>query len=383
MKSASVLFFSFLFLITVNVTIAQKSDNKIGDIKSAKLYKAGDQTSFPAIALNGNDALELHFDDMDADIKNYYYSFQLCNWDWSPSMLHTFEYTKGFQNVRITNYRNSSLSTIRYTHYQAVVPERNSYPTRSGNYLLKVFINGDTNKLAFTKRFVVIDNKAAVAAQLQQPFNAQIFRTHQKLQIGITTDNRIQLFGPQDLKLMILQNHNWLTALAVERPTIYRGNYYEYSDESITAMPAGKEWRWIDLRSYRLKSDRMEDINTRGDTTKVYVKREGSRNGQVYVYYRDVNGHYIIETLENINPFWQGEYGSVHFTYQPPGNRAFEGSDVYIFGEFTNYAKDETGKMEFNAEKGVYEKTVFLKQGFYNYNYITLPNNKQGYPDFS
>jgi len=375
--------FLFISCKTSGVANAQSHGNTIGRIKSSKLYKAGDQTSFPALALNGNDALELHFDDLDADIKNYYYSFQLCNWDWSPSVLHTFEYTKGFQNVRITNYRNSSLSTIRYTHYQAVVPDRNSYPSRSGNYLLKVFINGDTSKLAFSKRFVVIDNKSAVAAQLQQPFNSQIFRTHQKLQIGVTTDSRIQLFGPQDLKVMILQNNNWQTALALERPTIFRGNYYEYSDESITAMPAGKEWRWIDLRSYRLKSDRMEDINTRGDTTEVYVKKEGSRNGQIYVYYRDVNGRYVIETLENINPFWQGEYGSVHFTYQPPGNKAFEGKDVYIFGELSNFAKDEDGKMDFNEEKGVYEKTLFLKQGFYNYNYITQPGNDNAYPDFS
>ncbi|MDQ3683467.1 MAG: DUF5103 domain-containing protein [Bacteroidota bacterium] len=385
MKCCTLFFCCFVFYCckATGVANTQTDGNGIGNIKSTKLYKSGDQTSFPAIALNGNDALELHFDDLDADIKNYYYSFQLCNWDWSPSVLHTFEYTKGFQNVRITNYRNSSLSTIRYTHYQAVVPDRNSYPSRSGNYVLKVFINGDTSKLAFSKRFVVIDNKAAVAAQLQQPFNSQIFRTHQKLQIGITTDNRIQLFGPQDLKVLILQNSNWQTALALERPTIYRGNYYEYSDESITAMPAGKEWRWIDLRSYRLKSDRMENINTRGDTTEVYVKKEGSRNGQIYVYYRDVNGRYVIETLENINPFWQGEYGSVNFTYQPPGNQALPGNDVYIFGELTNFAEDASGKMEFNEEKGVYEKTLFLKQGFYNYNYITQPTDKKGYPDFS
>lgn len=33
--------------------------------------------------------------------------------------------------------------------------------------------------------------------------------------------------------------------------------------------------------------------------------------------------------------------------------------------------------MDFNEETGVYEKTLFLKQGFYNYSYITLPDKKQ------
>ena len=362
---------------------AQQQEGSVGDIMSVKLYKPGDQTSFPMIALGSTEGLELHFDDLEADVKNYYYTFQLCNADWSRSVLHPFEYTKGFQNVRITNYRNSSISSTRYTHYQATIPDRNSYPTRSGNYLLKVFINADTNKLAFTRRFVVVDSKAEVAAQIQQPFNAQYFRTHQKLQVGVRTDNRIQIFSPSDIKVVILQNNNWLTSTLIDRPTIYRGNYYEYSDESITAFQAGKEWRWIDLRSLRLMSDRMESIDTKGDTTHVYVKPEGTRTSQVYVYYRDLNGSYTIETMESINPFWQGEYGLVHFTYVPPENKAFEGNDVYLFGEMTNYAGNREGKMEFNDDKGVYEKTMYLKQGFYSYTYITMPRGKEGYPDFS
>src|SRR5690349_19491944 len=107
------------------------------NIHAVKLYKSGDQASFPVLNLNGSETLELHFDDLDADIKTYYYSFVLCNADWSPSLLRTFEYTKGFQNSRITVYRNSSIAFTRYTHYQATIPDRNSAPSRSGNYLLK------------------------------------------------------------------------------------------------------------------------------------------------------------------------------------------------------------------------------------------------------
>lgn len=354
------------------------------EIRTAKLYKQGDQTSMPMINLGSAEGLELHFDDMAGDIKNYYYSFQLCNADWTPSGMHPLEYLKGFQTVRISNYRNSSVASTRYTHYQASVPDRSSYPTRSGNYLLRVFLNNDTNQIAFTKRFLVVDNKASIAAQVQQPFNSQYFRTHQKLQVTLTTDNRIQVFSPQDIKLVILQNNNWQTAVETDRPTIYRGNYYEYNDEAFTSIPSGKEWRWIDLRSLRLRSDRMESIDTRGDTTHVYVKPDGSRNGQVYVYYRDLNGSYSVETMESVNPFWQGEYGMVHFTYVPPANRAFEGRDVHLFGELTDYSAGNAGRMEFNTEKGIYEKTLYLKQGFYNYMYVTLPTRGGSeFPDFS
>ncbi len=365
-----------------SVSTQQMAAEGMNLIRTIKLHRSGDQTSFPMIALGSQETLELHFDDLAGNIKNYYYTLQLCNLDWSPGMLHSFEYLKGFQTVRITNYRNSSLSSTRYTHYQATIPDRNSVPNKSGNYLLKVFLNNDTTQLVFTKRFVIVDNKTAVAAQLQQPFNSQFFRSHQKLQIAVTTDNRTQVFSPQDLKVVVLQNNNWTTSLYIDRPTIYRGNYYEYSDESITAMPAGKEWRWIDIRSLRLMSDRMESINTKGDTTHVYVKKESSRNGQVYVYYRDLNGTYSIEAMESVNPFWQGEYGLVHFTYIPPGNRAFDRQDVHLFGELTDYATGDEGKMNFNDDKGWYEKTLYLKQGFYNYTYVTLPRGGSAYPDF-
>lgn len=378
----------FLFFISCKTpalaqNVVPDTRGVVGNIHSDKLYRSGDQTSFPILTLGSSDYLELHFDDLDGDIKNYYYSFQLCNANWTPSVLHPFEYTKGFQNVRITTYRNSSIASTRYTHYQANVPDRSSFPNRSGNYLLKVFINNDTTKLAFTKRFVIVDHKAKIAAQIQQPFNATAFRTHQKLLVTVTTDNRLQNFNPQDLKVVILQNNNWKTSTLIERPTIFRGNYFEYSDEAITALPAAKEWRWLDMRSLRLQSDRMQRIDTRKDTTEIWMKPEGSRTGQVYVYYRDMNGMYAIETMESINPFWQGEYGWVNFTYVPPGGRAFTGRDVYLFGELTDYTANGRGRMLWDSDEGVYKARLFLKQGFYNYMYVTYANDRIDYPDFS
>ncbi|MFL5742053.1 MAG: DUF5103 domain-containing protein [Flavisolibacter sp.] len=369
--------------ILLSTSAFAQGETKDENIRSIKLYKLGDQTSFPMISVGFTDQLELDFDDLTNRVKNYYYSFELCNADWTPSILRSFEYIQGFQDVKISNYRNSSLSTIHYVHYQAMVPDRNCYPSHSGNYLLKVFLDHDTSRLVFTRRMVVVDPKTAVSAQIQQPYNSSLFRTAQKLSIAVQTDNRVQVMSPGDLKVVILQNNNWQTSSFIDHPTIYRGNYYEYSDESVTALPAGKEFRWIDLRSLRLKSDRMLDINNRADTTQIYVKPDPNRTQQVYVYYRDLNGSYTIEALESINPFWQGDYAQVHFSYFPPGNRPLEGNDLYLFGEFSNYASDTTGKMIFNPEHGAYEKTFLLKQGFYNYAYITQPAGGHGYPDFS
>ena len=376
------LFLSLFFLACAGTSFAQMplAAQHIG---SAKLYRSGNQTSFPAIALNSNETLQLDFDDLDTRVKNYYYTYQLCNADWSPSILHSFEYIKGFQNNRITTYRNSSIATTHYVHYQATLPDRNCYPSKSGNYLLKVFSDNDTSKLVFTKRFVVLESQSSVAAQVQQAFNAQYYNNYQKLSIVVKTDSRIQALSPTDIKVVVLQNNNWQTSLFLDRPTITRGNYYEYSDEGITAMPAGKEFRWVDLRSLRLLSDRVKRMEAINDTTHIFLQPDPSRSNHPYLDYNDMNGSYVIETMESINPFWQGDYAQVHFSYFPPDNRPVSGRDVFIFGELTNYANDSSSKMTFNADRGAYEKTLFLKQGYYNYNYITLPAGKQGYPDFS
>lgn len=373
----------FLLMLLLGPAAFGQGSQTDENIRSIKLYRFGDQISFPAISLGDLNALELHFDDFDTRVKNYYYTFQLCNADWSPSMLRPFDYIKGFPNVRITNYRNSSITNYRYIHYQAQLPERTSYPNRSGNYLLKVFLDNDTSQVVFTRRFVVVENKANVAVQFLQPFSAQMFRSGHKINVTVTTDNRMQILSPNDLKVVILQNNNWQSSIFIDRPTIYRGNYYEYSDEQITTMPAGKEFRWIDLRSLRLMSDRMQEIDTRKDTTEVFVKPDAPRGSQVYVYYRDINGSYTIETMENVNPFWQGDYAKVHFSFFPPGNVPIAGDDVYLFGEFTNYGADSSGKMNFNPDRGAYEKTMLLKQGYYNYAYVTMPKGQKSFPDFS
>lgn len=371
----------YIFLLTISLYFLA-ANGQIPDhtyksnIRSVKLHKTGDIYSYPIIKLNSGEELDLHFDDLDANIKNYYYTYQLCNADWSSSNLHPFDFIKGFQSVRITTYRNSSIAFTRYTNYQARIPDKNCIPARSGNYILKVFLDGDTSKIVFTKRFLVVDSKSSIGAQVLQPFNGNIFRTHQKLQVAVNINPQQNVFNQQDLKVVLLQNNAWASAIYLNRPNIMRGNYFEYNDEMATSFAAGKEWRWIDLRSIRLMSERMTRLDKQATRTDVYVKPDGERQQQVYFYYRDINGLFTIETTDNVNPFWQSDYAYVHFSFFPPGNRQYPERDVYIFGELSNYSLNENSMMEFNEEKGAYEKTLFLKQGFYNYSYVTLPAKK-------
>jgi Domain of unknown function (DUF5103) len=345
------------------------------NIKTCQLFAYGNQLGYPILHLNSSDRLELHFDDLDADVKNYSYTYQLCNADWKTALISELDYIRGFSQIPINNYRYSSISLTRYTHYQGIVPDQNCVPTRSGNYLLKVFLDGDTSKLVFARRFLVVEDGVNIDAQLLQPFNPLLSLTHQKLQFSINTRSLSIANAAQQVSVIILQNNRWDNALHDIKPSFYSVSTLKYTSDDDYNFPAGKQWRWVDIQSFRFQSDRVHHVNYSKNSTEIFVMPDQDRSQKPYYYYNDYNGLYLIQTTENIDPLWQADYATVHFSFVPPGNIPFTDKDVYILGQLTNYALNDSTKMSFNAEKGIYEVAVFLKQGFYYYSYVTVNKN--------
>lgn len=337
-------------------------------IQQVKLFPVGNPLGYPIIRLGSADQLELHFDDREGGTKAYSYTWQLCNADWTPANLNSMDYIKGFSQQRITTYRSSSVALTRYTHYQVQLPDRGSAPSRSGNYLVKVFLNGDPSQLAFTRRVLVVDEKASVGLQIQQPFNNQVFTTHQKLMFTVNM-RQLNLVNPmQQVQVVLIQNNRWDNSKTGLKPTFVRQNQLEYNTEQDAVFAAGKEWRWLDLRSFRLQSERVDSAVYQKTATDIFVKTDVDRSGLRVVYYRDGNGMYFNETLDGVNPYWQGDYATVHFSFRPPGGLEFK-QEMYLFGELTNYGKNPQAKMVFNKDRGVYETSIWLKQGYYDYGY--------------
>ena len=366
-----------VILLQVFSLYAQKNPEAIlkSNIKAVRLHVYGDQQALPVYKLNSGDRLELHFDDLDANVKSYYYTYQLCDYNWQPVRLSPFDYIKGFTQQRITSYRFSSIAFTRYTHYQVILPEANTLPTRSGNYLLKVFLDGDTSKLAFTRALLVLDLKSSLVAQFIQPFTPQFFKTHQRLKFTVNLEGLNAFNANQQVKVIVLQNNRWDNAIGNVSPTFVRGNTLEYNTENSFVFPGGKEWRWLDLRSFRLQSERVEKADYSKKETKIFVKPDADRTGQRYIYYQDLNGLFQVTTYESINPYWQGDYATVQFNFITPTQQPYPDKDLYLFGQLTDYKLNASAKMEFNPEKGMYEGTQFLKQGYYNYSYMLVDKN--------
>ena len=380
MKLIRPLVFAIVLFVFINANVRAQVPDSIymNNIKTVKLYPLGNQLLLPVINLNSGDQLELHFDDMQADVKYYYYTYQLCNSDWKPLTLSPFDYVKGFTQSRINTYRFSSIAYTRYTHYQARLPERNSYPTKSGNYILKVYLDSDTSKVAFTKRLMVVENKAAILAKVTQPFAPEYFRTHQKVQFTVDVKAIPNFNSPQELRVVVLQNNRWDNAATNLKPAFVRGSTLEFNSETSGIFPGGKEWRWLDIRDFRLQSDRVVSADYNKNSTEIYLRPDIPLSAQRYVYYRDFNGMYNTEAIRGINPLWEADYATVHFNFVPPNNVAYTNKDIYLFGQLTNYNLTDSVKMIFNEEKGKYETKLFLKQGYYDYTYLAVDKNNPG-----
>ena len=371
-------FFIFILscITTVNGFAQQVEKIYKSFIQTPQLFMYGNQQGLPVYTLNSGDRLELEFDDMEGSLKSYYYSFVLCDYNWKEVDLSPFDYIKGFTQNRITTYRYSSIALTRYTHYQAFLPDRNSLPTRSGNYLLKVYLDGDISKLAFTKQMLVLDQKAGVSGTVVQPFSPQFSNTYQKIRMTVNTGGLANAFSAaQQVKVVVLQNNRWDIAQRDIAPTFVRGNMLEYSTEDRAIFPAGKEWRWLDLRSFSLQSDRVDSAQYKKDRTTIFLKTDIDRTAQRYVYFPDYDGMYNIVTYESINPFWQGDYATVHFSLTTAGGDPYLKRNIYLAGSITGYELSDKWKMNFNEETRKYECSAFLKQGYYNYTYISVDEN--------
>ena len=362
-------------LLFFNLSAQQPDRIYMPEIHSVKLFISGNQSAYPIIQLNSVMNLELHFDDLSASIKNYNYTYVLCDANWQPVDLSPFDYLQGFTQGRLSEYRASSVAKTKYVHYQALLPDKSCVPKLSGNYLLKVYLNGDTSKLAFTRRMLVLDNIISVGAKITQPFSTQLFRTHHKIQFTIDK-TRLNILNPQQqLKVVVLQNFRWDNAFTNIQPTFMRNNIFEYSNDNIV-FPAGREYRWVDMRSFLYQTDRIDTVNLHTLPFDVYLKPDPQRTNLRYVTYVDLDGAYEISATDVNNPWWQGDYANVHFRFVPQNPDAFANKQVYLIGELaTGNCDNAECLMDYNSDKKVFEKTLLLKQGYYYYTYVTKSMN--------
>ncbi len=359
----------------------QKNFMKYGDfvyqnnIKSVLFNRKNWELSPPIIEMNSLEKLVLRFDDMDADFKNYAYTIVHCNAMWKPSDLQQYEYIEGFYEDRIEDYSFSINTRVPYTHYHLEIPNPNMKPLISGNYILKIFVDGDPDDVVLTQRFMVFERHLTANAEVKQATNLKHRKTHQEIDFTINTSGYNVSNPYRDLRVVITQNGRWDNAIYDLQPRLVQGNelIYDYEDENL--FRGVNEFRSFDIKSLRYRSLNVNSITTGRNGWLVELLNDQSRQFLQYTSREDINGQFLIKTEDYDNDFLESDYAYVDFFLAL--SKPISEGNVYVMGDLTDWNFTDLNKMKYNYQRSGYELTLLLKQGFYDYMYGFLEDGKE------
>lgn len=347
------------------------------NIRSIELLRSGElERSQPFVPLGANHSLYLAFDDLNADVKNYQYTFIHCNADWTPSDLLKAEYLATYQQEIIRDYNFSFNTFIPYTHYSLSFPNQYIQFTKSGNYLLVVYLD-TPEEPAFTLRFVVYEEVVNISAQTHRATTADQMAENQQVDFSIFHGNYPIPDPFRDLKVTVLQNQRWDQAIYNLKPRFLSNNTLNYDYDLENNFGGGNEFREFDTKNTQSQSLRIRNfrLNTSIVDTPFFmanVVNEDSRRFKQYTSWQDINGRYQIRQQDSENSSIDADYIKVVFFLQydyplPTG--------CYLFGQLTNWKISPQFELQYDNELQAYTGEFFFKQGFYNYQYATLDPN--------
>ncbi|MCK9612539.1 MAG: DUF5103 domain-containing protein [Bacteroidales bacterium] len=346
------------------------------NIKTVLFYREGFVLSPPIININEGEKLVLKFDDLDADYKHMKYTLVHCNADWSPSDLQPNEYLSGFYEDEITEYKPSFNTLQKYTHYTVTIPGDNMQPTLSGNYLLKVYIDNEPDNLILTRRMMIVDPKITITAIVNKPTVVEYRNYKQEVDFSIDKTGYTVNNPYQDLKVIIQQNGRWDNAIRNIKPLYIKGDILDYNYEEENVFWGGNIFREFDIKAMNFYTEYISKISKETDGYHVFLDPEERKTFKVFLSRSGINGKVFIKSDDNArNSDVEAEYVHVHFFLNYPV--PLTNGAVYIFGGLTDWNYKKEAKMVYNYQLKGYEVSLYLKQGFYNYQYVFLENGKQ------
>jgi hypothetical protein len=386
MKSTALTLLLFIVTFSVSASSPDTGDYYNGNIlryedrtyrKSiSSVVLSPDEASMlpPIILLNSTEVLHFSFDDLDGDFKSLYYTVIHCNAEWEPSDVSNMDYIDGFPEQQISDYSFSRSTLQHYTHYKTQFPNEQFKLKLSGNYILKVYEDNDQDKLVLSRRFMVYENKVTLTGDVHAPTIVADRNYKQEVDFTVTytTDEITNPF--KEIYPVIMQNGRWDNAVKGIQPQFLMNKELRYDYEDINVFKGGKEYRWFDTRTLRLNTERVDSIVKDSGQYHVFLLHDERRTFKRYMNNPDINGKFLIRNQDGTDSDIEAEYCWVHF-FLPWDLQVAEGN-MYVFGAMTDWQCTSKNKMKYNPLRRGYEAVLYLKQGYYNYEYVFLKDKE-------
>ncbi len=358
-----IFFTCFLLITLLSFSQIEKEIAPPYNIKTVTFIQNG-QNIIPIFKLG--DSFQFQFDDLFGNEANYFYTITHCDYDWKPSQLVKSEYISGFDDQRIQDYTNSFNSLQIYSHYRLSFPSKLTQFRVSGNYMLKIL--NDDKEVVFTRKFILYEELVAVPMQVRRARNNSVADQKQNLDFTIRSGN-INFQSPlTNVKVLLMQNGKFDNAITNIKPQYTIGNDLIYKYDGETQFWGGNEFLFFENKDIRAANNNIAAVDSKGGLYNAYLYPSDARANNPYTYYPDINGNFIVKNIGAENNEIEADYSWVFFSLSAPNY--FGTKSIYVNGMFNNYAIGSENKMDYNTEKGIYEKALMIKQGFTNYQYV-------------
>jgi hypothetical protein len=361
---------SFLLISFVTFAQVEKEIDAPFNIKTITFVQ-NNQNSIALFSLN--DSFEIQFDDLYGNEANYYYEIVHCNYDWKHSDLSKNEYLQGFDGIRIQDYTNSLNALQLYSHYRIGFPNKNTRLLVSGNYMIKI-LNED-REVVFSRKLMLYEDLVSVPMQIKRARTLNAIDFKQNIDFSIKSSNLLFQSPLQNVKVLLLQNGKLNEAITNVKPMYTIGNDLIYKYDLETQFWGGNEFLFFENKVIRAATNFISRVDSNNGVYNTHLYTNNARTNKTYTYNPDANGNFVPLNVNSSNNAIEADYSWVFFTLSAPS--FYEKKNIYINGMFNNYALSEEYKMNYNPEKGIYEKAIMIKQGFTNFQYVVADENKK------
>lgn len=345
---------------------------------SMKVMKEGDFMSPPVIRLGSDDRISINFDEWSDDFSELRCRLVHCGPDWKPSRLLESEYLDGFNFADIEDWAMSSGTFTGYVNYQLFIPDERLSPKVSGNYIVEIFHRDDPDEVLGEARFSVAEQSAQVRASVSTQTDRGHNSEWQQLEIEVIPSD-VRFDSPfSDVRLLLLQNNDPATLREIDTPARLDGSTLIYAHQPQLIFKAGNEFRRFESIRTDYPDMHVDSVRYIGPVYHVWLTPDTQRADAEYSYDQTQQGRFIVRQYNATDSDLGADYVTAHFTLDTPD---ITGADVYVAGEFTGYRYDESTRMRYDYNAGVYRLELPVKQGSYNYRYVAIPRDGDRQPD--
>lgn len=363
-----------LLALTISATVASAARDTSTAIFSPRFrtLKVENPDNFmapPCIVLGSDDRLTLSFDEIADDASMLRARLVHCNSDWQPSSLVDSEFVDGFNEVAVEDYAFSRATLVHYVNYLITIPSYGLTPTRSGNYLLQVFDEGDPDTILLQARFVVTEQAVSLSgmatSRTDRGYNSEWIAL--ELEVDAPLPEIRNLYS--DILVTVTPDGNDAETVSLPNPQRVEGHRLYFAHLPQLTFPAGKEWRRFETVRADHPGLHTDSVRIAGNLYNAYLSPDFPRLGHAYDFDRTQYGRFMVREYNSTDSSIGADYVVVNFAldYTPQ-----QGEAIYLDGEFasTFAFSPESLRLHPDPASGLLKAAVPLKQGSYNYRYV-------------